>query len=303
MFHKPNYTQVANDLVDKYLSTMTGAQVKVMLFLFRKIVGFHKNGNKDWISISQIQQGTGLSNREVIDTLDELEKLEMIRLQKRHGKTSLVTILFYEDERQEKLSTTYPHFIHTYEKNSRGGHDEKSSLVKKVHHTCEETSQVTGEESSHTKEIYKETYTKEKQFLFHSLCGVGMTKELAKEICEKYSEKRIKSVLNRLKELKNIRNPVGFVRYWLDEKTLPWEEDRNSRENQSKFHNFVQNSVDFSSIPAKICLMKLKKLGFSLEEVKKLLSQYDPNQILFEIDFFREKFDKEKFLNRLKLYE
>ncbi len=69
-FPSPNYTQTPNELFDLHMATMTGAELKVVMAAVRKTVGFHKK--RETISISQFQQMTGLSRRQVITTIDSV---------------------------------------------------------------------------------------------------------------------------------------------------------------------------------------------------------------------------------------
>ena len=132
MFESPKYTQVANSLVDDWLPKLSGAETKIILFLFRKIIGFHLVGNKAWLSVRQIQAGTGLSNREVIDSTHLLETKKLLVVNRVPGKTQCITIFFLP--------------------------------MKKLHRTGEETSPPTGEETSPPyilKKGYKETISKD----------------------------------------------------------------------------------------------------------------------------------------------
>ena len=58
-FQKPNYTQIANVLLDDWLPTISDAELRVLLVALRKIAGFHKDS--DTISITQFQEAGGLS--------------------------------------------------------------------------------------------------------------------------------------------------------------------------------------------------------------------------------------------------
>lgn len=58
-FQKPNYTQIANVLLDDWLPTISDAELRVLLVALRKIEGYHKTC--DAISITQFQECSGLS--------------------------------------------------------------------------------------------------------------------------------------------------------------------------------------------------------------------------------------------------
>lgn len=66
----PNSTQIPNVFIDKLMPVVSPATWKIISFVSRKTYGWGKQW--DEISITQIEKGTGLSNRCVIDTMTEL---------------------------------------------------------------------------------------------------------------------------------------------------------------------------------------------------------------------------------------
>ena len=81
-FTLPTYTQVPDDLFDFLLPTLNEAELKVLLYIIRRTLGFKKH--QDQISLSQIEKGTrhdrgvGLSKRTIIRALQSLEKRNCI---------------------------------------------------------------------------------------------------------------------------------------------------------------------------------------------------------------------------------
>jgi hypothetical protein len=85
----PNTTPLPNCLVDEYLPYFTGAELKVILYLVRRTLGFHKT--RDAISLSQIcggivrkdgrrlDWGTGLHKSTACDALNSLIAWGMIK--------------------------------------------------------------------------------------------------------------------------------------------------------------------------------------------------------------------------------
>lgn len=63
----PNYTQIPNALLDRAMALMSGAELKVVLSVCRRTIGWHKR--RDRISLTQLQQMTGLSRHSVIDAV------------------------------------------------------------------------------------------------------------------------------------------------------------------------------------------------------------------------------------------
>ena len=71
------YTRVANELLETTAQfPFNGAQLRIILFLWRKTYGFQKG--KDKISISQWAKGTGLNRRTVCRELKALERMNVI---------------------------------------------------------------------------------------------------------------------------------------------------------------------------------------------------------------------------------
>jgi phage replication O-like protein O len=64
-FQPPNHTQTPNELFDHWLPHLTEAELKVLLVIFRKTFGWHKN--RDKISITQLMTLTGLAKHSVIN--------------------------------------------------------------------------------------------------------------------------------------------------------------------------------------------------------------------------------------------
>ena len=92
-YSKPNYTTVPDELFDQQLAYLSGAELKVLLYIIRRTFGFKKDS--DSISLSQIcngittrdgralDHGTGLSKRHVIAALKALAKMGIIAAERR----------------------------------------------------------------------------------------------------------------------------------------------------------------------------------------------------------------------------
>ena len=73
----PNYTQVPNILLDEWLNILGHAELKVILFIVRKTIGYHKV--RDKISILQIQENTGLTRSNVTSAVKSLINRKLIK--------------------------------------------------------------------------------------------------------------------------------------------------------------------------------------------------------------------------------
>jgi len=87
-FQSPNYTIVPDELFDELLPTLSGSELKVLLYIIRRTFGFKKDA--DSISLSQmlngittkdgrvLDRGAGLSKGSLIESLSRLKEREVI---------------------------------------------------------------------------------------------------------------------------------------------------------------------------------------------------------------------------------
>src|SRR5438876_1002616 len=87
-FQTPNYTIVPDELFDELLPTLSGSELKVLLYIIRRTFGFKKDA--DSISLSQmlngittrdgrvLDLGAGLSKGSLIEALSRLREREII---------------------------------------------------------------------------------------------------------------------------------------------------------------------------------------------------------------------------------
>jgi phage replication O-like protein O len=88
---EPNYTQVPNEVIDKWMSELSGLEFKIIMFICRKTFGWHKK--QDPISISQIQKALGVQMRgHIHEALQRLEG-EYLKVAKSKGKTTLYSLV------------------------------------------------------------------------------------------------------------------------------------------------------------------------------------------------------------------
>src|SRR5918999_4808801 len=111
-FQFPNTTRIPNEVFDTLMSHLSGGELKVLLYICRRTFGFRKDS--DSISLTQIahgittkagrvlDQGTGLSKRQVQRALRVLENRKVIEVTRKVDETGL-------------------HEINTYRLNVRGG--------------------------------------------------------------------------------------------------------------------------------------------------------------------------------------
>src|SRR3990172_4192816 len=94
-FRSPNYTIVPDELFDELLVTLSGGELKALLYIIRRTFGFKKD--TDNISISQmlngivtkdgrtLDRGVGLTKKTLLQALRSLEEKNIIVTQRRQS--------------------------------------------------------------------------------------------------------------------------------------------------------------------------------------------------------------------------
>lgn len=76
-FEGPNYTQVPDALFDELLAYLSGAEIKVLMYIIRRTFGFKRDS--DTISLSQMLTGITTRNGKVLDRGTGLSKPSLLR--------------------------------------------------------------------------------------------------------------------------------------------------------------------------------------------------------------------------------
>jgi hypothetical protein len=79
-FYSPRYTQVPDELFDELLSELSGAELKVLLYVMRRTFGFKKDS--DLISLSQMVNGIQKKDGTILDKGTGLHKDSVIKVTK-----------------------------------------------------------------------------------------------------------------------------------------------------------------------------------------------------------------------------
>lgn len=99
-FQSPNYTQVPDELFDCLLPTLTEGELKILLYIIRRTLGFKKR--LDSISLRQLEKGlpgkdsgVGLKRRGIIYALQKLEKKNIISVIRQKDEHNINEINYY----------------------------------------------------------------------------------------------------------------------------------------------------------------------------------------------------------------
>jgi phage replication O-like protein O len=95
-FQTPKYTQIPDEIMDLLLPILSGAELKVLLYICRRTFGFKKDS--DAISLSQIANGITKRNGEVLDSGTGLSKRHVQRAIKRLEELNTVRVIRKLDE-------------------------------------------------------------------------------------------------------------------------------------------------------------------------------------------------------------
>lgn len=132
-FDKPNFTMTPNMLFDELMKDMSEAELKVTLAIVRKTFGYHKQ--RDQISLTQLEELTGLSRRACVDGVEAVITRGLVQ-RGESGKRGITTfelvinndqLQFVTSSGDNKLPVTSDNLKHTKEKEYKKS---KSSAVK-----------------------------------------------------------------------------------------------------------------------------------------------------------------------------
>ena len=72
-----NFTQVPHDIIEALARTyLSPNECKIIFFFIRKTFGWHRT--EDWMSLSQIEEGTGIAKPNICRTLNSLKRRNII---------------------------------------------------------------------------------------------------------------------------------------------------------------------------------------------------------------------------------
>ena len=109
-----NATPIPNSVFDKYLSILKPSETVILLTVFRQTVGWidHRTGGRkkrDWITNSQFQRKTGLSDKTVSSAIDALIARQLIKVTDEYEN-----VLYTSSQRRGKVKLYYePYFKKT----------------------------------------------------------------------------------------------------------------------------------------------------------------------------------------------
>src|SRR3712207_3965748 len=124
-YSKPNYTIVPDELFDELLPKLSGAEIKVLLYIIRRTFGFKKNS--DNISLNQICKGIATKDGRVLDQGTGLsQSTVLVALKGLVEKNILVATRRMSAEKGNEPTTYNLNLIRDGKERDREGEDNES---------------------------------------------------------------------------------------------------------------------------------------------------------------------------------
>lgn len=79
-----NTTPIPNVVLDNYLPTLKGVELKLLLIIIRQTLGWQKD--HDWLTVGQLVKRTGASRRRISEAIKSLLEKRLINLYDVNGK-------------------------------------------------------------------------------------------------------------------------------------------------------------------------------------------------------------------------
>lgn len=226
-FQRPNYTPVPDELFDKLLPSLGGAELKAVLYIIRRTFGFKKD--RDAISFSQFIRGIRLRSGEVLDRGCGIrDRGTLVRALRSLEEKNVVRSWKGIDERGENETTVYAlRFAGQPEVPQRSG----GGVVGYSHHRSGEMppgvvaethygsgvspsgvvgdtypQEIDGQET--VRQGRQQQRAEEQAVVVLSQCGV--TKNIARELVDRYPLERIHAQVDML-EYRAAKDPAAML--------------------------------------------------------------------------------------------
>jgi hypothetical protein len=248
-FHFPNYTPVPDQVFDELLTVLTGAELKVLLYICRRTFGFKKES--DNISLNQmlhglvkkdgtrLDNGTGLSKPTLLKALRDLQDKGIIESTRRssdtYGDEATNYRLRFSDGVQRPAVQENQHrseggrsknFTTGGKETLPGGRSKNLSTPVGKKATPQETGiQQTEQQETdlaHTHRDDSTTNPPAQNNVVVALTEHGISAGVAKRLMKSYSRERIEEKMAFLDYLKRhspqkVANPQGWLRKAIEE--------------------------------------------------------------------------------------
>ena len=223
-FQGPNYTLVPDEVFDRLLPELTGAELKVLLYIIRRTFGFKKDA--DSISLSQMLNGITKRDGTVQDRGVGLSKASLLAALRALQEMNLLLT----ERRQSVEKGNEPPTIYRLNVQTPLGLETRPPLVKKVDQGVGQEIRPSPWSKNQTTQETKEQDTEEQQHgddVVGKLTEFGVSGGAARTLAQTYEPAYIETKLDLVCWLKKHqpktvgKNPAGFLRRALEEDYQP----------------------------------------------------------------------------------
>jgi hypothetical protein len=222
-FQGPNYTLVPDEVFDRLLPELTGAELKVLLYVIRRTFGFKKDS--DSISLGQMlhgitkrdgtiqDRGVGLSKGSLLAALRALQEMNLLLTERRQSAEKGNEPTVYRLNVQTPLGLeTRPPLV---QKVDQGVGSESRPSPWSKNQTTQETKEQDTEKQQHSVGVVGE------------LTELGMTRAVAEHLAGKHGPEYLAAKIDLVRFLLNRdpkavgKNPAGYLRRAIEDDYHP----------------------------------------------------------------------------------
>ncbi len=219
----PNSTQIPDVILDQWMAELSGAELKIVLYIARRTFGFGKES--DNISLNQMAQGIKKRDGTVLDRGTGLSVSSVARAVKTLEEQNILQRKTNINDKNEHDENTYrlnlnwngevlPNSENPPSKNELGYSQNRSTSTPKIgggvlpnsetQETDQETDQETATAETDAAAVFSESYT--------LLRERGFDESAARELSSSYPEEQIRRQCDWIQFRTTDRNPLGALR-------------------------------------------------------------------------------------------
>jgi hypothetical protein len=213
-FAFPNSTSVPDQLFDELMPYLSGAELKVLLYIIRRTYGFKKS--RDDISLSQMVNGIKKKNGEVLDKGTGLGKASVARALNSLEQKNIILRQRRSNSKNGDEATTYALNILSPLPVSQNETPPVPKRDTPVSHQ-RDTQQTVVQQTVKQQQQQQSGLAKSGVVV---LTKLGMTKTVAERLASNYPWSKIKEKIDYLEFLskkQRVKNPIGWLRKAIEE--------------------------------------------------------------------------------------
>ena len=260
-FSFPTTTPVPDQVFNELLSILTGAELKVLLYICRRTFGFRKD--RDKISLDQLVNGIRKKNGKVLDSGTGLSRPTVIRSLNSLARKNVIIRKKNQSPKRGSEPTTFSLNILNLASRGRVESNNETRGVSKVN---------LGE--SHGRDPQQTTRQQtniQQPALVASLMKYGLTQKTAGRLVDQHGEKRVAEKIDflvfRLKETPGkIKSPGGWLRRAVEDDydppegyRFPADREKEAAEKQKRSKSTKRNKANLSKAQAAASEERRKK--------------------------------------------